>query len=441
MRAAFTAYFKQEKGIYPLVTLRILFGGLMAFGGIRFWWNGWIEKLYLEPDFFFKFYGFEWVTHPGETGIYLLFVAMILGALGIMFGFFYRITAPLFFLTFCYIELLDASNYLNHYYLVCLLAFLLLLVPAHRAFSLDIAWRKKATYVKIPAWCIDIFILQLVIVYTFAGIAKLNADWLFQAMPLRIWLPEHRDIPVLGYFFAQEWIAYAFSWGGAFYDLTIAYFLLWRKTRPFAYLAVVAFHLMTWLLFNIGLFPFIMIFNTLIFFSPKWHERFYSRWKNKQIQGGNKEAISFHKPLLMAFLTLYFLIQVLLPLRHFLYPGSVLWTEEAYRFAWRVMLVEKSGNATFFIHNPQTNTKTEVINSMFISPFQEKQVAIQPDFMLQYAQHLSDYYQKNHQISEPKITVESFVVLNGRPSKRFIKKDLDLIQISDTFAAKAWILK
>ena len=38
-------------------------------------------------------------------------------------------------------------------------------------------------------------------------------------------------------------------------------------------------------------------------------------------------------------------IQFLLPLRHLLYPGNVNWTEEGFRFAWRVMLVEILPNA------------------------------------------------------------------------------------------------
>ena len=51
--------------------------------------------------------------------------------------------------------------------------------------------------------------------------------------------------PLLG----EVWAAYAFSWAGAFFDLTIVGWLIWRRTRPMAYLVLVAFHLMTYLLF------------------------------------------------------------------------------------------------------------------------------------------------------------------------------------------------
>jgi len=329
----------EPKDIAPLVTFRILFGALMLIGTLRFVWNGWIEKLYLEPTFFFKFYGFEWVEPFGEMGMYLLFTGIALGAAGIMLGLFYRFSTILFFLTFTYVELIDATNYLNHYYLVCLLAFLLVFLPANRRFSLDV-WRKPHLKVKqVPAWTIHVIILQLTIVYTCAGIAKLNSDWLLRAMPLAVWLPEHQDWPILGVLFRQSWAPYLFSWGGAFYDLTIAFFLMHPRTRLGAYFLVVVFHLLTLMLFNIGLFPFIMIFSTLIFFPVTFHHRLLGMIGYRSNEIG--ETFVFKNVtyrLLKPFFVLFIAIQLLLPFRNLLYPGKLLWTEEGYRFSCRVML-------------------------------------------------------------------------------------------------------
>ena len=259
--------------INPLITFRFLFGMLMAVGAIRFMLSDWIQKLYVEPTFFFKFYGFEWITVPSETGCYVLYLLVAISALGIALGAFYRLSAIVFFVTFTYSELLDATNYLNHYYLVILLSFLLIFLPAHKKYSVDV-WRKPAIKTdKVPAWTIYIIIFQLCCVYFFAGLAKLNPDWLFRAMPMAIWLPERTHIPILGYFFQFKETAYIFSYFGAFYDLTIWLFLLKRKTRPLAYVAVVVFHVLTKVLFNIGLFPMIMMTSTLIFFSGEWHEK------------------------------------------------------------------------------------------------------------------------------------------------------------------------
>jgi hypothetical protein len=427
--------------IAPLVTFRLLFGGLMMFGALRFMLSGWVERLYVEPAFFFKFYGFEWVQPLGLWGSYALYSLIALSAAGIMLGWRYRISAAVFFLSFSYAELIDATNYLNHYYLVCLLALMLIVLPAHRRFSLDVRRRPSLRVDTVPAWCIYVLMLQIGIVYFYAGFAKLNADWLLRAMPLAVWLPTKADWPLLGPLFTQTWVAYAFSWSGAFYDLTIPCWLLWKRSRPLAYLGVIVFHLLTKLLFNIGLFPFIMIFNTLIFFPAEVHER----WLGKigyQAAGESARyrfsagSMSWLRP---AFV-LYFAIQLLLPLRYTLYPGNVLWTEEGYRFAWRVMLVEKVGQAVFTVHDPATGRSAEVNNQDFLTPYQEKQMAIQPDFILQYAHHLAEVYEKRFGIEQPKVTVDCRVALNGRSSRTLIDPAVDLASLEDGLAHKDWVL-
>lgn len=458
----------KPKSIAPLVTFRVLFGALMLFGALRFMYSDWIERLYLTPKFFFKYYGFEWITPLSEIGIYALFIIIAVSAFCIMIGLFYRIATVIFFLTFSYSELIDATNYLNHYYLVALLAFLLIFIPAHRAFSVDVLLFPRIRAREVPAWTVNILIFQLTIVYIFAGIAKLNYDWIFRAMPLAIWLPERANTPILGYFFQMEWVAYAFCWFGAFYDLTIAYFLMYRPTRRFAYLAVVVFHVLTKLLFNIGLFPIIMMTSTLIFFSGDVHERFWKRitgydFKNKteskdipearpsvfRILGRIKVAITsrfsqsegrFRFPLLKIGLTIYIVIQILLPFHHFLYKGNVLWTEEGYRLSWRVMVLEKSGNAIFKIKDSATNRKSEITNSDYLTLFQEKQMAIQPDFIVQYAHFLKKEYEKKHGFVKPIITAEVHVAMNGRPSKRLIDNTVNLAEVPFNLKKRGWVI-
>jgi len=459
-------WLQRPLSIYPLITFRILFGGLMLAGIVRFALNGWIDRLYLEPTFFFKFYGFEWVQPLGELGMYSLFFIAGLSAGLIMLGLFYRIATIVFFLSFTYIELIDVTNYLNHYYLICLLAFLLIFLPANRAYALDVSLFPKLRATHIPAWTIYLILFQLGLVYFCAGFAKLNADWLFRAMPLAVWLPTKTDIPILNNLFQYGWMAYAFSWAGALYDLTIVFFLLNRKTRPFAYIAVIVFHGLTWLLFNIGLFPFIMTFSTLLFFSADFHRKLLglldifaakANWQPQlqQLRIANLPKLSlpqkeirpavfvyenWQKRLLAPLLTIYIILQVLLPFRYLCYPGNVLWHEQGYRFAWRVMLVEKSGQATFFVHDTESGRKGEVVNTDYLTPYQAKQMAIQPDLILQFAHYLETIYKEKYGIKDATVTVESFVALNGRPSQRFIDPNVDLTTLQDSFAPKSWIL-
>ena len=170
------AYLTEPMSIAPLTSFRVLFGGVMLVSVLRFVWNGWVDDLYVKPTFFFKYYGFEWVQPVGEVGMYAVFALMALAALGVALGAYYRVSAVTFFLAWTYVELLDVTNYLNHYYFVSIAAFLLIWVPAHRAFSVD-AWRMPGTAVQqVPRWVVGIFRLQMGIVYVFAGIAKLNAD-------------------------------------------------------------------------------------------------------------------------------------------------------------------------------------------------------------------------------------------------------------------------
>ncbi|WP_372906029.1 HTTM domain-containing protein, partial [Rhodohalobacter sp.] len=66
------SYFTDTQNAAPLAVFRILFGILMLWSIVRFAVNGWIYKLYIEPQFFFSYYGFEWVQPIGEW-TYLIF--------------------------------------------------------------------------------------------------------------------------------------------------------------------------------------------------------------------------------------------------------------------------------------------------------------------------------------------------------------------------------
>ena len=136
---------------------------------------------------------------------------------------------------------------------------------------------------------------------------------------------------------------------------------------------------------------------------------------------------------------LFFVFHILFPWRYLLYPGELFWTEEGYRFSWRVMLMEKSGYAQFKIVDKQTKRWFYVNNSDFLTPFQEKQMSFQPDFILEYAHFLKEhFYRDGHR--NISIYVESYVSLNGRPSQPFIDPSIDLTQEKESFKPKNWIL-
>ncbi|MEZ5015953.1 MAG: HTTM domain-containing protein [Flavipsychrobacter sp.] len=438
------AYLEQPVHTAALAAFRFLFG-VMIFGStLRFWLKGWIEELYITPTYFFSYYGFEWVKPLGGY-TYIIFAICGISALFFALGYFYRLASILLFLSFTYIELMDKTNYLNHYYFVSLVLFLMMWLPANVNYALDTLRKPQITRQYIPRWTLGSIRLMMGIVYVYAGLAKLNSDWLIEAMPLRLWLPANNDMPVIGFLFNKIWVAYFFSWFGAIYDLTIPFFLLNRKTRPFAYATVIIFHLMTAILFPIGVFPFVMIFSALVFFESKDIDAILNKLnlKSKNISTQYTfSKFSFtpirHKITLSVF-AIFFTLQVLLPWRYLLYPNELFWTEEGYRFSWRVMLMEKMGYAQFVVKDSETGEKIAVNNNEFLTRNQEKMMATQPDFILQYASFLKETFTKRG-VNNPQVYATSYVALNGRRSKLFVDTSIDLGKEKNSFKHKTWLL-
>jgi hypothetical protein len=434
-----TSYLNKQVSIKPLVILRIIFGVMMAFSTIRFVALGWVKEHYISPVFHFKYYGFEWISMASPNILYAIHYAMILASIFVAFGFLYRISTTIVFLSFTYTELLDLTYYLNHYYFVSIVCFFMIIVPAHKKASLDVyfGWVKEQDF--IYQWYLLLFKAQLSIVYFYAGLAKINTDWLFNALPLKIWLPANDKMPIIGSVFTWKLTPYLFSWFGMLYDCTIPAFLQIRKTRIFAYITVVVFHTMTGLLFQIGVFPLVMILATLIFFSEEWHSRLFDAIFGKKQSLAHGYSSEIKNKILIYFFTLYFVFQVVFPWRYLLYDGNLFWTEEGYRFSWRVMLMEKAGTATFFVKDSKTGKEGAVNNSEFLNLHQEKQMAMQPDMILQFAHFLADYYEKQG-VTSPEVRAEVYVTLNGQPSQLFINPHLNLAKVQDTWQQKDWIL-
>ena len=146
------SYFKSYTSSSPLVTFRVAFGLLIFISIIRFWYNGWIESLYLEPNFHFSYFGFSWVK-PLGTWTYVIFLICMVSSFFMILGYKYRLASVALFLSFTYIELMDKTTYLNHYYLVSLLSFMLIFLPAATNNSIDAIKNKKIK--QVPIWTID----------------------------------------------------------------------------------------------------------------------------------------------------------------------------------------------------------------------------------------------------------------------------------------------
>lgn len=432
-------YLFRSVSIAPLIVFRLLFGALLFYSTIRTWQKGWIEELYLQPTYHFSF--FSWLQPLEGNGMYIVFILLIISSIGIILGLFYRLSTILFFLLFLYVELLDKTYYLNHYYLVSTLSFWLILVPANRWYALDALLFPKIKSATCSNWHILIFKVQLSIVYFFAGLAKVNSDWLFRAQPLATWLPGRYDLPILGSWLHLKEVAFLFSWAGCLYDLSIWIFLWLKKTRNLAYIAVLGFHILTAILFpRIGMFPYIMIISTIIFFDAAWHEKVLSYLPFSS--SFNKKKKKHFKPKWSVYITasllLYFAIQLYLPLRHLQYSGNLFWHERGYRFSWRVMLMEKNGYTSIILRDPVKNSQKEINQDEYLTAFQKQQMRSQPDMLLQFAKHMGDEFKAKNGYA-PQVFVKSRLSLNARRSQVFTNDTIDVYSSANPIK-EGWIV-
>ena len=417
----------------------------MTFSILRFWLKGWIETTYIDPSFHFSYYFFDWVKPLGDF-TYLIFLICGLSAFFIALGYKYTYSIIIFFLSFTYIELMDKTTYLNHYYFISILSFIMLFLPASSSYSID-AIQNKASFSKVYKWNIDVIKLLLFIVYFYSGLAKINSDWLIEAQPLKIWLTSNYDLPLIGGLMQKTWAHYFMSWGGMIYDLSIAFLLIYKKTRVFAFLLVIFFHLFTAILFPIGMFPYIMIMGSVIFFESRTHKKILDYFSNLFYLNkilSSKKIIKEIKPfkrkkLAIIVLSVFLTIQILFPFRYFLYPGELFWNEQGYRFSWRVMLIEKKGYTNFKVVDKGSNTSFFIKNEDFLTEFQERQMSFQPDFILEFAHFLGNFYSEKG-IKNVEIYADSYVTLNGRMSMPFIDSKVDLYRQKRGFNHKKWII-
>ena len=434
-----------------------------------------------------------------------------LAALGICIalGYRHRLATALFIVGFAYTELIEASLYLNHYWFITLTAVLLLLLPAHHHWSLDATAGRitrsnqslahtagRATHRISPndasradtsrdeeasrtahhrslrsaagrtgrqaesravqaqavqAWVIWALRAQVGIVYVFAGIAKLNGDWLFHAQPLRLWLADRTHLPVIGPFLDEPLVAYAASWGSAAFDCTIVAWLLWRRSRPWAYAVLVVFHIATWLLFpKIGVFPWVMIFCALVFFPPDWPRQLAKRMRvgldgtaakepePTQSDTATVKTSGVSRPAIIL-LAVFAAVQVFLPLRHYLEPGNVRWNEQGYYLAWRVMLTEKAGHLEYEVTDPATGRNWLAYPELVLADWQAAHAATRPDLIHATALLIADHYEQQG-IPDAEVRATSWVSMNGRRAKQFIDPAINLAARPRDQIPPGWII-
>ena len=130
---------------------------------------------------------------------------------------------------------------------------------------------------------------------------------------------------------------------------------------------------------------------------------------------------------------------MLFPLRHFLYPGVVHWTEEGHRFAWHMKLRQKRGTATFLATDPANGRTWTIDWKRHLTPAQIARLPRRPDMCLQFAHFLARELRETVN-REIEIRVECNASLNGRPAQYLIDPKVDLAKQPRSLAHADWIM-
>ena len=401
-----------------------------TFGAIL---TGWVDRTLVQPEFTFSFIGFEWLQPLPGNGMVYYFIIMGVAGLMIMAGLFYRISTIVFFVMWTGVYLMQKTEYNNHYYLLVLLSAAMVVMPAHKSSSLDVKYGITRESATCPNACIWFFILQIMIVYVFASFNKLHMDWLM-ARPIGIWFQYKSSYWLIGPLLAQEWFQYVIAWGGVFYDGAIVFLLLYKPTRKLGFGLSLFFNLFNSAVFQIGIFPYMMIAFTVFFFPPEVVRRTFFKSK-KEVFVREKKLSGIWTTAL----TIYLVIQLALPLRHHLYEGDVHWSEEGHRMAWQMMLRSKSGRINMEIVNQATNERTEVDLSRYLNGKQRRSMAGEPDMIWQFAQRLK----REHEKEGKRISVfaTSSLSLNGHTARPLVDPEVDLANVPwDRWKHSEWIL-
>jgi len=426
-----------------LSLFRIVFGVIMLVEIGRFFVHGWIGDHYVRSQLLFKYYGFDWVAPWPHDGLYLHFAGMGLLAAMVALGLRYRLTIAGLFLAFTYVFLLDEASYLNQYYLALCVALLLCFLPAERAFSLDARSARPSIAPVVPRWSVLALRLQFEVMLLHAGLVKINDDWL-RGEPLGLWLSGHADRAIVGPWLVLPGVSLVAAYGVILLHLLGAPLLLFRRTRFAVFVLYVGFHLATSILFRIGMFSWLTLAGTLMFFDPDWPRTIWRR-----LNGGADRALTVNelgglpRPLPTAtfvLLTAFFIFQILFPLRYLLYPGNIAWTREGELFSWRMKLNDSHGSARFIVTDPGSGTRWEVDPSDHLRPRSRALMAANPDMILQFAHYLERVWAEREGIPGVQVRAVVLCSLNSRTPAPLIDPERDLTRISRTWKHHDWIL-
>lgn len=418
-----------------LVFYRVSFGCVMLWYAWKFLSTGAVELFYTVPLYHFTYDGFHWVRPIdfsfafGEQVfefIHFEYMCLAVCALCIALGLLYRLTTVIFAICFVHIFLIDKCYYQNHYYLVSLLSLQLPFLPAHRAYSVDALLFPEIRSLTTPRWTLWLMRFQIGVPYFFGGIAKINADWL-RGQPMRMSMPAKTDIPLIGGpWMEAEWVVQALVWGGLLFDLLIVPALLCRKTRPWAYVFALTFHLTNATVWTIGIFPWLMMLATTVYFEPDWPRRLLPFLKKAPTETEfSKVPLTVSWRLTNIALGSFVAWQCLFPLRHMVYHDHPDWDEYTHHFSWHMLLRAKECGLRLYATDSRTERSGTVDLRSYVTSRQLGVITRDPRMIHQLCQYVANDLETRGFV-DVQVRALALVSLNGRKPQMMVDPNVDL---------------
>ena len=421
-----------------LAMFRILFGLLILWDFWRFMVHLRIWRYWVEPDFHFHYPGFSWVGAPSLMQAELGWLVLGLLALMVTLGLFYRVSVVALTVLFAYFFLIDSAEYLNHFYLVLLYLILLCFMPAARIWSLDalIARKRGREGVRTVPYA-NVFMLraQTEIMLVYAGLVKLTPDWL-AGEPLGIWMRNRVEGQWFEPLFQYDWIIIAACWSVIALHVLGAPLLLWRKTRLAVFLIYAVFHIGNAWSFNIGIFPWMTIAATTIFFDPDWPSRLMRR---ARIADTPPPVARPLPKAVLAGMAIWIAVQLFLPVRGVFFDSEIRWSGDGHRYSWRMRIYDRQAVGHFIVTDRQTGQVWNVDPDDYLTRRQTSKMIVRADMIHQFANHLADIWRAEGR--DVSVQADICKSLNGRPCQPYIDPEVDLTQVRiNPFAADPWVL-
>lgn len=386
------------------------------------------------------FYGFSWVPMPGLAVYCGLLISI--GVLMLLVGISRKPMKYLILLSIAYTYYFSTTllDYNNHYYLSLLLIYLFTF--SHYFYPQTIYKIKL-----VPRWNIMIFRWQWVIVYFYAGIAKLNVDWLSGTVIAKT-LSGSETHSVLQ-FLAHPMVARIIGGAGTIVDLFLAFGLLIEKTRRVAVIALISFHLLNESVFfsdltgdSVGYFPLLGIISTVLFIN-KSDMTLIKKWASKLLTMGDFQLALFkpnqnYRKVFFCLMTAFLLLQVYLPSRRFFNGENEYFTGEDRQFSYIRNSTMLQSSIKMTMIDKKTKASWLLRMDHYISPNERNVFVENPRALIVLAKRVNAEMRKTN-YNNMAIYFDALFSLNGEPAQEGVNPNIDFVKLSPYADKKVWL--